>query len=123
MSQVSASTIVDVTCQVADISSYFFLGASAGQTVKGFFVDAYGRRTGSSFSLSINQTDGTNNALSLASAGSGIPADAIGAIVRFSGTTYIDLNSATTDDFEDNTTSYPQYAAADGNVFLGRVNA
>lgn len=119
MSQISASTIVDVTCQVADLSSYFFLGASAGQTVKGFFVDAFGRRTGNSFSLSINQTDGTNNALPLPT----IPTDAIGAIVRFSGTTYVDLNSATSDDFEDNTSNYPQYSSADGNVFIGRVNS
>jgi hypothetical protein len=119
MSQNPSSTIVDVTCQVADISSYYFLAAGAGQTVRGFYVDAYGMRTGVSFSLTLNQTDGTANALPLPNP----PADAIGAIVRFSGTTYVDLASATSDDFEDSTTNYPQYSAADGNVFLGRVNA
>lgn len=114
-----ASTIVDVTCMAADIGSYFFLGASAGQTIKGFYVDKFGKRTGNSFSLSINQANGSNDALSLPS----IPADAIGAVVRFSGQTYVDLTTATSDDFEDNYANYPYYLDTDGNVFIGRVNS
>jgi hypothetical protein len=119
MSKNPATSIVDIGCQSTAVANYFFLGAAAGQTVAGFFVDAFGNRTGASFSLSLNQANGTNDALSLPS----IPSDAIGAIARFTATTYVDFTTGTSDDFEDNYANYPQLGAADGNVFLGRVNA
>lgn len=114
-----ASSVVDVTACHADVTNYYFLADGAGQTVKGFFVDKFGRRTGNSFSLSINQANGTNDALPLPS----IPTDAIGAVVRFSAKTYVDLTTATSDDFEDNYANYPFYLDTDGNVFIGRVNS
>jgi len=120
MAVVQPSELVDVTAKVPPVSGYVFLGAAAGQTIKGIFVDSNGKRVGPSFSLSINEANGTNVAVALST---NIPADASGAIVRFSGTTYVDLMPESSDDFKANYANYPQYTAADGNVFLGRVNA
>ena len=67
MSKNPATTIVDLTCQATAVANYFFLAAAAGQTAAGFFVDAFGNRTGASFSLSLNQANGSNDALPLPS--------------------------------------------------------
>lgn len=73
-----AASVVDVSVQVCDVGSYWFLGAGAGQTVKGIFLDTFGRRTGLSFSLPINAVGGV--ALNLGSVSGGIPKDVAGSV-------------------------------------------
>lgn len=130
MAKSLAGMIVDLGVQVVDLSYYRFLGRYAGQTVTGHFVDSNGLRMGIAFTLAINQADGTNASKSLADVVGGIPAisttsldGAIGAVVRFSEVTYIDLAVADTADFRTNYATYPiQYSAAHGAVPLGRFN-
>lgn len=102
-----------------ELKTYRFLAGGAGQTVTGFYVDAQGQKVGASFSLSLNAADGSNDSVGLPN----IPPTAVGAWVRFSGTTYVSFGLGTDDDFEDNYARFPSYASTDGNVALGRVIA
>lgn len=130
MAKNPAGQIVDVSVQVADISWYRFLGQNAGQTITGYFVDCNNIRIGNSFSLAINQANGTNVSKSLNDVAGGIPVlgglsqydEAVGAIVQFSGLTYIDLATADTLDFRANYANYFSYSPSNGAVGLGRVN-
>lgn len=208
-----ASGIYDIAVQVADLSYYWFLGAGV-VTVTGYCVDRFNKRTGNSFSVSVNAGNGSNlpvwagsllsggfpvdsqgsigptlsvtgattatppvltatshglvngqgvqvkgvgvvpdgqyyaknvsaNTFSLYSdttlqtavvgAGSysagatafGMPnptTAAVGMILRFSGTTYWDLQVSPSADFIANYANYSQYGPGDGNVPIGRVN-
>ena len=68
--------MIDVSVQVCDLNNYWFLGVGGTITIIGFFVDMFQRRTGNSFSLSVNVANGTNLPVSFASVSGGIPADA-----------------------------------------------
>ncbi len=114
-----ASTVVAVTAEAASIARYWFLGVSGSVTVTGYFLTATGLRTGLSFSTTIPAGNGTNDAVRLIA--TDFPTDAVGAIVRFSGNAAFDLNSGTSDDFEDNYANYPYFGTSSGNCALGDV--
>lgn len=116
----ASNGVTDITSQTADISYYWFLADQAGTTVEGFFIDKYQKRIGASFSTNLTTATGMAPGTQLAAT---IPGDAIGAIVRFSGKTYFDLNTAADLDFTVHATAnYPFFGTSDGNVPISRVN-
>lgn len=111
--------LVTSEAEVASVGCWWFLGVSGAVTAIGFFLNAQGLRTGSAFSTSIPQGNGTNDPVALSTS---IPADAVGAVVRFSGEVYFDVSggSAFSTDFETNYARYPRYAGS-ANIAVGRV--
>ncbi len=107
-----------MTSESAILGQYWFLGVSGSTTITGFFIDVHNLRTGNAISTTVPQANGTNDAVQIATT---IPADAVGAILRFSGNTAFDLNDGTSDNFEDNAaTLYPVFGSG-VNVALGEV--
>ncbi len=113
-----ASNVIAVTSESAPIRSYWFLGVSGATTITGIFTNLMKQRTGLAINTTVPQGNGSADAVQIATS---IPADATGAILRFSGDTAWDLNTGTSDEFEDNYARFPKFGTGSGNVPLGDV--
>jgi len=106
---------VDTRGVSAPISSYAFLGLSGATTISGYYTNAYGLRTGNSFSLSVPVANGSNAGVAFAS----IPSDATGVVFQSAGTVYFDAANDHTD-FTTNYANYPEIIAVPDAMKLGR---
>jgi hypothetical protein len=115
----AATMTVNVGAEVPKASNYWFLGVAGPVTATGFFLNSYGVRTGGAFSTAVPVGNGTSVPVRLSASP---PADAVGAVVRFSGAVYFDIVGAAgaSDDFKANYGRYPQYGASE-NKLVGQV--
>lgn len=112
-----AGSIVDTIAECPPLGSYRFLSTSGTLTVTGFFVNALGNQTGSSFSGTVNTSEAETWADISAAA---LPDDAIGFRGSFSVAAYYALDPTGETDFEANPTNYPRIPAS-SDVRIGRV--
>src|SRR5688572_26343052 len=110
-----ASHIVDIGATVPPLDSYRFLSTAGTATIKGYFVNQYGQRTGSSFSDTVN----TSEAETFTDMAGSVPSDAVGFRGVFSVACYYDISLDETD-FEANPSRYPVIPAS-ADVRIGRV--
>ena len=106
---------VDTRGVSAPISSYAFLGVSGASTITGYYTNAYGLRTGTSFSLSVAAADGTTAGVAFAS----IPSDATGVVIKTTADVYFDAASDHTD-MTANYANLPKLLAVPDAMKLGR---
>ena len=121
----NASNLSFISNECPDISHYWLLGDSGSVTVKGIFINRFGKQTGAAITTSVPTGDTVNNPVQLATA---IPADAVGFIGNTTGGLRFGLygandvtavGGATTvaSDFKANFASYPLLAAGNALSF------
>lgn len=101
------------------LGTYRFVGASASVTMTGLFVDEYGRRVGSMFTLSV-----TTSALAkFADVGGGIPDGAAGVMFNLTGDLRFGLldSAGAAPTLADVQGKGIQWVAAQGPFAVGRV--
>jgi hypothetical protein len=117
--------VTDISCEVAELDSYWFLAVTGTVTVKGFFVDTFGNKVGFAFTGTVGTvTPKDFKAIAITQNPTGYPPTAIGVIFNASGNLYMDLfpSGVADSDFTSNAaTRYPTLTAA-GMIGLGRVN-
>ena len=116
----NASTLSFISNECPDIAHYWLLGDSGSVTVKGIFINRFGKQTGPAVSTTVPLADTVNNPVQISTT---IPSDAVGFIGNTSGGLRIGIfgaNDVTTpggsttlaSDFKANFASYPLLAAA-----------
>ncbi len=108
--------------QAAELKNYAFLGVGGSATVSGSFVALHGYTTGTSFTATVPQANGTNEPLRFADLyGSALPGDAVGFVGVVAGNSvYVSLNPNSTSDLK---TNYARYSKIDPStmVMLGEM--
>ena len=121
----NASNLSFISNECPDISHYWLLGDSGSVTVKGIFINRFGKQTGAAVSTTVPVGDTVNSPVQLATA---IPTDAVGFIGNTSGGLRFGLYSANdvttvggattvASDFKANFASYPWLSAANALSF------
>ena len=119
-----ASNLSFISNECPDIVHYWLLGDSGSVTVKGIFINRFGKQTGAAISTTVPAGDTVNNPVQLSTS---IPAGAVGFIGNTSGGLRFGLyglNEVTAvggptvaSDFKANFASYPLLAAGNGLSF------
>jgi hypothetical protein len=125
MSKSNASNIIFVSNECPDIAHYWLLGDAGSVTVKGIFINRFGKQTGAAISTTAPFGDTINNPVQIAVA---IPGDAVGFIGNTSGNLrmalysvndFTDASNAVTvaSDFKANFAKYPLVATGNSLTF------
>ncbi|MEI8282396.1 MAG: hypothetical protein WCG75_08325 [Armatimonadota bacterium] len=121
----NASNLSFVSNECPDILHYWLLGDTGSVTLKGIFINRYGKQTGAAISTTVPVGDTVNNPVQISTS---IPADAVGFIGNTSGGLRFGLfvagemtvaggSTTITSDFKANFGSYPFVAAGNALNF------
>ena len=118
MSKSNASNLSFISNECPDIVHYWFLGDSGSVTLKGIFINRFGKQTGAAIATTIPVGDTVNNPVQISTS---IPADAVGFIGNTTGGVRFGLYAAGEPtipaDFKANFASYPLLAAGNALNF------
>ena len=118
MAKGSVSQVVGATNEIAPLEYNWFLGDAGSVTVKGIFIDKYGKQTGVAISTTVLIGNASNPPQQITTA---IPADAVGFIGNTSGALrqaiYAAGTSALVTDFTNNYANYPLIASGNALNF------